>query len=222
MEKYIWDLLKERGTYLKIKKGTAITGPDARYSSSALYLLAEGIVALTSLTKNGEEKIYLYFHAPRIIGFNRHFTGPKQRVVAGPEFSNVAKTDCTLYQIPFTEFLDLIKEHSDLNYFFIKTVADNCSESLSHFHFVQEESATVRLCHLLLEVSCLCGNKRVVPKFYSYTELAKYLGCHPVTVSRIMPKLKENGYISKGPEGIVIDDAEGLVELIETESEFKY
>lgn len=222
MENKIWELLKENGALLKVKKGTPVTGAESRFSPDTLYFLAEGTIALTTLTKNGEEKVYLYFHAPRIIGFSRHLIDTREQVVAGPEFSNVARTDCTLYQHTFSGFLKLLNHNPELNYLFIKTIAINCSDALSHFHFVQEESAIVRLCHLLLEVSCPCGNKMVVPKFYSHTELARYLGCHPITVSRIMPRLRKEGYISRGPQGIVIENPEGLVRIIETESKFKY
>lgn len=222
MENKIWELLKDNGALIKVKKGTPITGAESKYSPNTLYFLSEGIIALTSLTKNGEEKVYLYFHAPRIIGFNRHFIDPGNQVVAGPEFSNVARTDCTLYQHSFSGFLKLLNENPELNYLFIKTIAVNCSDALSHFHFVQEESAIVRLCHLLLEVSRPWGNKMVVPKFYSHSELARYLGCHPVTVSRIMPRLRKEGYLSRGPQGIIIENPEGLVHIIETESKFKY
>lgn len=222
MEEQIWNLLKEHGSPLLVPKGTAITGIAAKYSADMLFFLSDGIAALTSITKSGEEKVYLYFHAPRLIGFNRHFNRAKERAIAEPEFFNMAKTDCTLYQISFPAFMKLLQDSPELNTLFIKTIANNCTEALSHFHFSQEESAIVRLCHLLLEVSQPYKNKMVVPKFYSYAELARYLGCHPITVSRIMPRLKEAGYIRKEAMGIVIENPDGLVHIIESESKFKY
>lgn len=222
MEKQIYDLLKAHGRRITVKKGAPITGSNPRYVSDVLYLLAEGISALTTLSKSGEERVYLYYHGPRLIGFNRHFVGPKEQPIPGPEFSNVAKTNCILYEIQLSQFFDLLRTHEELVYFFLKTVANNFNDALSHFYFAQEESATVRLCHLLLEISRPFQNKRIVPMFYSHTELAKYLDCHPVTVSRIMPRLKDSGYISKSPEGIVIENADGLIHLIETGSNFKY
>lgn len=46
----------------------------------------------------------------------------------------------------------------------------------------------VRLCHLLLEVFHLTGGLVLLPQFFTYEEMAKYLGCHPVTISRITAK----------------------------------
>lgn len=222
MEKQIYELLKAHGRRKAIKKGTPITERNSRRASDVLYLLAEGISALTTMSKSGEEKVYLYYHGPRLIGFNRHFADPKEQPIPGPEFSNVAKTDCILYEIQLSQFFDLLRKHEELVYFFLKTVANNFNDALSHFYFAQEESAIVRLCHLLLEISRPFQNKRIVPMLYSHAELAKYLDCHPVTVSRIMPHLRDSGYISKSPDGIVIENAAGLIHLIETGSDFKY
>lgn len=222
MDKELWNLLKENGTFLQVPKGTELTGSTSAYSADTIFFLSDGIVALSGITKSGEEKVYLYFHAPRIIGFNRHFNDPCGRVISGPEFSNITKTECCLYQIPIATFLQLLENNAALNQVFIKTIATNCSEALAHFHFMQEESVIVRLCHLLLEISQPLKGKMVVPKFYSHAELARYLGCHPVTVSRIMPRLKAAGYIRKEPKGVVIENPEGLIHIIETESKFKY
>lgn len=222
MEKELWNLLKDNGTLLQVPKGTQLTGPNSVYSADTLFFLADGIVALSGITKNGEEIVYLYFHAPRIMGFNRHFNDSSGRIFSDPEFSNITKTDCCLYQIPIATFLRLLENNAALNMFFIKTIASNYSEALAHFHFMQEESVIVRLCHLLLEVSQPLKGRMVVPKFYSHAELARYLGCHPVTVSRIMPRLKAAGYIRKEPEGVIIENPEGLIHIIETESKFTY
>lgn len=222
MDEQTWNLLKEHGTQITVRKGAALTGTASKYSSDTLFFLEEGIVALSGITKNGEEIVYLYFHAPRIIGFNRHFNNVSGRVIAAPEFSNIAKTDCRLYQIGISKFLELLQKSPDLNDYFIKTIASNCSEALSHFYFFQEESVIVRLCHLLLEISQPKNGSMVIPKFYSHAELARYLGCHIVTVSRIMPRLKADGFIRQTPDGIVIENADGLIHIIESESKFKY
>ena len=88
---------------------------------------------------------------------------------------------------------------------------------------MHEETLVTALCQLLLSV---ChkepGEKPIVPKFYTYEELARYLGCHPVTVSRIMAKLKQLGYLKKSGRALVIEDEQKLIDLMESDAEFKY
>ena len=185
-------------------------------------MLEEGICALNSITKQGEEKVYLYFRPNRLIGFNQFVVSAEKLNASTPEFSVVTKTTCTLCQIPYSAFQELIVKNPEFNAFFIETLADNYNDALIHFHLMQEESVVVRLCHLLFEVSQLRGGKRVVPRFFTYAEMAKYLGCHSVTVSRIMAKLKQKGYVTKTPSGIAIEQEEALQELINSESRFQY
>ncbi len=56
-----------------------------------------------------------------------------------------------------------------------------------------------------------------MPKVFSYVEIAKYLGIHPVTVSKIAAELRDLGIIAKGRMGIEILDVEQLKELATVE-----
>ena len=117
----------------------------------------------------------------------------------------------------------MLQSDKAFNLFFIQTLADNYSEALNHFHYMHEELLVTALCRLLLSVSCRePGQKPTVPKFYTYEELARYLGCHPVTVSRIMAKLKQLGYLKKSGRELVIEEEEKLIDLMELETDFKY
>ncbi len=222
MQETLWKKLTEYGTRTEMPKDTILNGKYDNHISNYVYLLEDGICALTSITKQGEEKVYLYFHPQRIIAFNEFMISSPKREMASPVFTIVTRTPCILYQISTPVFRELIDTDREFNRFLMQTLADNYSDALVHFHLMQEESAVVRLCHLLLEVSQTKKELLVVPKFFTYAELAKYLGCHPVTVSRIMAKLKQNGFISKTAAGIVIDDAAALEKLINSESCFKY
>lgn len=203
--------------------GMRITLPkNVILNKNYVYLLDEGICALTSITKQGEEKVYLYFRPHRLIGFNQFVISQEKLMESGPEFSVITKTTCVLYQIPYHTFQELIVNNPDFNAFLMKTLADNYSDALVHFHLMQEESVVVRLCHLLFEVSQIQNGVRVVPRFFTYAELAKYLGCHPVTVSRIMAKLKQKGFVSKISGGIAIEQEDALQQLINSESRFQY
>ena len=107
-----------------------------RYISNYVYLLEEGICALNSITKQGEEKVYLYFRPNRLIGFNQFVVSAEKLNASTPEFSVVTKTTCTLCQIPYSAFQELIVKNPEFNAFFIETLADNYNDALIHFHLM--------------------------------------------------------------------------------------
>lgn len=225
MDCNFWNMLKKHGTRLEASKGYYLKLYTPGEPGACVYLLDEGICSLNSLTRRGDENIYLYFHAKRLIGFNHLMTTPGKKSLfqSGFNVTIVTKTDCVLYQIKFETFLHLLHTNQAFNLFFIQTLADNYSEALNHFHYMHEETLVTALCQLLLSVSRKeSGEKPVVPKFYTYEELARYLGCHPVTVSRIMAKLKQLGYLKKSGGELVIEDEQNLIHLMESEVEFKY
>lgn len=225
MDYTFWDMLKKHGTRMEAEKGYYLKLHTTQSPSACVYLLDEGICSLNSLTRKGDENIYLYFHAKRLIGFNHLLTTPdtKRFFQSGTNVSIVTKTACVLYQINYETFFHLLQTNPDFNMFFIQTLADNYSEALNHFHYMHEETLITALCQLLLSVCRRSpGQKPVIPKFYTYEELARYLGCHPVTVSRIMAKLKQLGYLKKVGRELVIEREETLIQLMESEIEFKY
>ncbi len=223
MKDLFWKDITEYGTKITMPKDVVLNKNYDKNISNYVYLLEEGICALTSITKQGEEKVFLYFRPNRIIGFNQFVVSPeKQGGNNRPVFSVVTKSTCTLYQISSGTFRDLIVKNPKFNAFLLETLADNYNDALVHFHLMQEESAVVRLCHLLLEVSVEKNGRLIIPKFFTYGELARYLGCHCVTVSRIMAKLKQLGYISKNSKGIVIEKEKEFDLLINSEIDLKY
>ena len=225
MEHNFWEMLKKHGTRLEVEKGYYLKLLAPKDPDACVYLLDEGICSLNSITRRGDENIYLYFHAKRLVGFNHLMTTPGEKPIfqSGFNVSIVTKTSCVLYQINYDTFLHLLQSDKAFNLFFIQTLADNYSEALNHFHYMHEELLVTALCRLLLSVSCRePGQKPTVPKFYTYEELARYLGCHPVTVSRIMGKLKQLGYLKKSGRELVIEEEEKLIDLMELETDFKY
>lgn len=225
MEHNFWEMLKKHGTRLEVEKGYYLKLLAPKDPDACVYLLDEGICSLNSITRRGDENIYLYFHAKRLVGFNHLMTTPGEKPIfqSGFNVSIVTKTSCVHYQINYDTFLHLLQSDKAFNLFFIQTLADNYSEALNHFHYMHEELLVTALCRLLLSVSCRePGQKPTVPKFYTYEELARYLGCHPVTVSRIMAKLKQLGYLKKSGRELVIEEEEKLIDLMELETDFKY
>lgn len=211
MNEEFWKRLADCGMPYHVKKGACISGDDE--NSRAAYLLDEGICALTSINGKGEEQVYLYFSARRLIGFNQLFS-KAHAVSVEPRFPIISKTDCTLYRIPSDVLYQLMKTDPEFQDFLVGTMADNYREALVHFHRMKEESAAARLCRLLLDISTVRNGKKTVPGFFTYAELAKYLGTHAVTVCRIMAKLKQCGYISKVGRSVILEREDMLTELM--------
>ena len=138
------------------------------------------------------------------------------------EFFIITKTPCTLYRFSNDTFQNLLKRSPAFNEFLMKTLADNYYEVLVHFHRRMEESAVTGLCRLLLSVARPIDGQLVVPKFFTYAELAKYLGTHAVTVSRIMAKMKQMGYMAKDRRGIVLKSPESIRNFLGGGQEFNY
>ena len=220
MDQEFWNLLTGYGTKIHLCRHVCLNISRQGTADDSFYLLEDGICALMGITKKGEETVYLYLDPPRIVGFNQllmtNSADPPQ------EFTIITKTACTLYRIRFSAFQDLMANNPEFNAFLIRTLADNFYEVLVHFHRRLEESAVAGLSRLLLDVAQNKEGELVVPKFFTYAELAKYLGSHPVTVSRIMAKLKQLGYIVKDHDGIILNDPAALKELVNGDRDLNY
>lgn len=220
MNEPILDTLLSYGSKIQVEKGVYLNIKHSRQAPGFFYLLEEGICALTSITDKGEEAVYLYFYPRRIIGFNQLLAGADRE--NSQEFFIITKTPCTLYRFSNDTFQNLLKRSPAFNEFLMKTLADNYYEVLVHFHRRMEESAVTGLCRLLLSVARPIDGQLVVPKFFTYAELAKYLGTHAVTVSRIMAKMKQMGYMAKDRRGIVLKSPESIRNFLGGGQEFNY
>lgn len=212
------------GTRVEVKKDEYIYNASLNPDSASIYLLDSGLCALMTTTRNGEEKIHLYFRAKRTVGFvqvlvGEYFGEPSNnfRLQNPAAFSIIAKTDCVLYRIQSSVFKQLMKDDPKFKDFTMQVVVENYVEILNRYHQAQEETADVRLCRLLLEQSKNKDGKLVLPKYFTCTELSKYLGIHAVTVSRLISNLKQKGYISKKGHGIIVERPDQIKIIIDAE-----
>lgn len=222
MDNHFWKYMTGKGRKILIQKGAFIYQHTDAPSEKFIYLLDEGICALASMTLDGEETIHLYFHPRKLISFNQHIITERLHPACDLRFAIIAKTACTVYQIPLSTFWEMVRTNADFNQYVMETLANNYQDVLIHLHLRVEKSAIARLCYLLLEIAQSSRSHQLIPRFFTYAELAKYLGVHQVTVSRIMTKLKKLGYIKKCPDGLSIEDEKALWALMELDSQFKY
>ncbi len=216
----------KHGKQITIEKNQAIYAPDNKVQADTIYYLESGIVALMSYSKDGEERVYQYFNGGRIVGFMPLLmqAADAYAIFEKPIYNQmflVTKTRSVFYQIRGAEFRRLLDTDVKFNRLILQAVAANYMEVLTHFQQVSEESAGIRFCRLLLESYVEKNGRKILPKTMTFLELSKYLGTHPVTVSRIVASLRKSGCIAKEQGTVVIIDEDRLWQLINEGAEIK-
>lgn len=216
---------ERHGTRIEVRKETSLCSP--KLSDSYVYYLVEGIASLTSLTAEGEEKDFIYFPKNHLLGFTpalmRHYRRLEGKAADGERgfaeeekipFGIDTKTDCIFYRIHERAFESLLEEDARFLAFVMEAVTCNYVKLIRKFYDAQEEGAMKRLCKWFLEFSGLEAGSacRAVPRSFTYAEIAKYLGMHPVTVSKLASGLKKAGIIKKEKGRILILDEKRLWE----------
>ena len=216
----------ERDHFLEIlcKEGTRIQLDKNQYFSSIInhentaYCLISGVCALLRFTQNGEEIIYHYFREKDLIGGVPFFLSHKGAAQINTLYSFCSlytKTECILYKIPFSVLERKIKEEPEIGYWISEGIARHFMEEISHVHSSKEDHTSGRLCRTLIELANEKNGRYELQKYFTYTELARYLGVHSVTVSKIMLVLKKMKVIEKEGHKTVICDMEQLKYLAE-------
>ena len=213
------------GMRIEVKRETSIFNP--RLSDSYIYYLVEGIASLTSLTMDGEEKDFIYFPHDHLLGFApalmRHYRKIRgeEHTLSGDDclqekipFGIDTKTDCVFYRLDERTFETLLEEDACFLSYIMEAVTCNYVTLVRKFHDTQEECASKRLYKWFLAFSSREGQYRAVPHGFTYAEIAKYLGMHPVTVSKLSSALKKSGIIKKEKGRILIIDEARLKALI--------
>ncbi len=222
----IFDCFLTYGERIVVDKNRIIYAPDNQSQANSLYYLESGLVALMSYSRNGEERVYLYLKAPRIISFMTlllDVINSKQILgnISPGHFFQMTKTRCVLYQMQGATFRQLLEKDIQFNRLILQATAVNYQEVLNHFQQALEDNASVRLCRLLLDSYIIENGKKILPKTMSFLEMSKYLGTHPVTVSRIVAVLKKYGCIVKEQGVVVIQDEAKLLQMIENGIDIK-
>lgn len=195
--------LKDLGTLIHVRKNCCLH--NRAHKDHYVYFLTEGICALHSVYPDGKERIYQYFQPNDLIGFIPVYIHdyPDDTFYA---FSITAKSDCTLYQIPFASFRDYIDRCPELYRWLFELTVSHYDCALRHCYALQNGNSLSRLCHALAELAVPCGNHYVLHSYFTYGELANYLGLHTITVTRLMKHLKDTGAIRKQGHTTIIPD----------------
>ena len=211
------------GKRMVVKKGGSIYNSNRADDNRYAFFLDSGCCALSSLTKEGDERTYLYFREKRTIGFVQLTPVLHERhSEPSSPFLITATTDCVLYRVSQEMFMYLLQNNAEFGNYMLRVLSENYLDLLHRYHEAQDECATVRLCRLLLEYAEEINGQLVMPSYFTHVEFSHYLGTHVVTVSRIMAQLKQRGYIEKMGHKIILCAPKELRQLVETGMNFDF
>ena len=222
METIIERICKEQGTLVHLKKNTVIFRADYKTETPYIYYLLDGICALIGNSYHGQEQVLLYFKPGSLMGFNQFLDGFGSNFYSYSTPLGVTKTECTLYKIPVAYFKEMLDTNLEFNKYMITVLSKNYHLTLAHLKQIQEDNSITVICRFLLSMSEKREEGNVVPKFFTYDEISRFLGVHMVTAGKIIAKLRKLGYIERVPSGILIKEEEALKELIINCETFKY
>ena len=201
------------GIRREAKKNQYLFDPS-RDGCDNICFLDEGIAALTRINDDGEEHVYLYFGEKRLVGFAnalvKHFPYDWQRYITPSPFWITAKTNCVYYSMREKQFESMMDSSPYFTQCVLGATTLNYLELVNKIQWMMDGDKTAQFCKWLLTYSIKKRGKSMIPKAFSFVEVANYLGMHPVTVSRIARKLRETGIIAREDGCLVIQDEEKL------------
>lgn len=215
---------EEYGRFIRVPKETSLCNP--RLSDRYVYYLAEGIASLSSLTEGGEEKVFFYFppesllgFAPGMMRFYRDQAGLTERLGKMPDISCGidTKTDCSFYRMSERQFLELIQQNHEFLCCVTEIIMFHYVDLVKKIHDGQQGDARKRFARWLLTFSIEDQGVQVVPRVFSFVEIARYLDLHPVTISKLAAELKAMGAIDRVRGVLQVTDPETLYRLLEEE-----
>ena len=211
---------------LVLEKNIKLYDPEKSRQISTVYYINNGLLCLRSTSFDGNAYILLFQRAPRFANFFPLIRNKIEEEIQAPHFifaPQVTFTKCEAVKIPAEEFLHKWRACDDFKRIIIQQAFDDYVELLQSYISKMEDGACTRLCKLLMDLSSPYDKgRRKLETYFTYTTLSEYLGIHPVTVSKLMKKLHQYGYISRDGRKVYIEKEEAIRQLIDARIEIDY
>ena len=177
-----------------------------------LYLLAEGWIKMTHVTRNGDQIALRFMQRGDHVGGAALFRGVPFPATA------TAASDATLITWKASFVRECIARSSVVAQNALELVGDRADDFLSRIQELASDPVEVRLARHLMELvrtSERRTERGVSIEFpISRQDLAELCGTTLFTISRILTRWRELGLVDPGRQGIVVRDAAKLGELI--------
>lgn len=183
-------------------------GDEARH----LYLVAIGKVKLVRNTGSGREVLMDVLHGGDYFGSLSTFGGHVYTETA------IAQTDCCILCISAEDFEHILADHPDVTRKVLEVVSQRLAESQEIVKQLSAYTAEQRIASALMRLAGKLGEARgqgvLIQLPFSRQDLAAMTGSTTETVSRVMSRFAEEGWIQSGRKWVTIIDPKQLEKLI--------
>ena len=181
-----------------------------------LYLVAMGKVKLVRNTASGREVLLDILHGGEYFGSLSTFGGCAHTETA------IAQTDCCILKISAEDFEHILEDHPDVTRKVLDVVSQRLTESQETVKQLSTYTAEQRIASALLRLAGKLGEARgqgvLIQLPLSRQDLAAMTGSTIETVSRIMSRFVEQGWLKSGRKWVTIMDVNRLKELVKRDA----
>lgn len=212
------------GTLEKLKKNTVIFDEHSDDETLYVYYIAQGICSVSGFSTGGREQTFLYQKEGELVGHVPYLLprDDQSHPYAFRRPTILTKTNCVLFKIPHEAFTEHLHNSPEFSLYLNQLLAHNYSTTLAHLKQMQEDSAVGSICRFLLQISSPSQDGFLVPKLFTYGEIARFLGIHEVTVSKVVGRLKQEQLLFGTKAGLFIKDSSAIEKIIRHPETFHY
>jgi len=195
------------------KKGEIICSEG--HSSDTLFILNEGQVKLSKITKEGKEQIVHILTSGDFFGEMNLFGGSKSY-----NFSAYAISDVKICTLTKKDMDKILLDNPEISLKLLREVTRRLAETENLAQNLATNDAEVRVAYMLLEFSEKYGLKSSegieIKLPVNREEMANYSGVTRETISRKLAGFEQEGFIELiGNKVIIIKDEEALRAFVE-------
>jgi len=175
------------------------------------FFLREGMVKLSRLSPDGDEKIIEIMRPGETFAEAVMFMGTQGRYPVNAE----AVSDAKLYAFEQKNFLNMLHESSDACFGLLGSMSRRLHMLVNQIESLTLQNATYRLVAYLLEE--IPRDVKTSPEVQLTTPkgvIASRLAIQPETLSRILAKLRQGGLIEVQGNHITVRDVQALRNLV--------
>lgn len=186
-------------TMRRVMRGTQVV--CAGDSSDSVYFVLNGSMKVSACDQDGREVIFSILSPGAVFG-------EMSMVDASPRSASVvAVAPSDLVVFAQADFLNVMRSNFDVCLQMMGSLAQRLREADRKIESLALIDVYGRVARLLLDMSEMVGDRRLVVKKISKQDIAKMIGASREMVSRVMKDL--------GARGLIIENARGQVELID-------
>lgn len=183
-------------------------GDEAEY----LYLVAMGKVKLVRDTGAGREVLLDVLHGGDHFGSLSILGGRAHTETA------IAQTDCCILRISAADFDRILARHPDVTRKVLEAVSQRLAEAQEVVKQLSIYTAEQRIASALMRLAGKLGERRgegvLIQLPFSRQDLAAMTGSTVETVSRVMSRFAEEGWVKSGRKWVTITNPKKLEDLV--------